>query len=128
MDKGRDLQYDAHGGFPADLRSLGLPVAGFPSLALNGKEALVGYGLLRSSGALGYGFFGGSVAQSIADNIGRDLELQVLPGGLNVLLGAITILGLSTEAAGDTAFAPRCHHRLVRRAAAMERSAACQGS
>eukprot|EP00439_Symbiodinium_sp_Y106_P014751 s2108_g2.t1 len=48
-------------------------------------------------GALGYGFFGGSVAQSIADNIGRDLELQVLPGGLNVLLGAITILGLSTK-------------------------------
>ena len=46
---------------------------------------------------LGYGFFGGSVAQSIADNIGRDLELQVLPGGLNVLLGAVTILGLSTK-------------------------------
>ena len=52
---------------------------------------------LESLGALGYGFFGGSVAQSIADNIGRDLELQVLPGGLNVFLGAITILGLSTK-------------------------------
>ena len=46
---------------------------------------------------LGYGFFGGSVAQSIADNIGRDLDLQVLPGGLNVFLGAVTILGLSTK-------------------------------
>mmetsp|Transcript_658 Transcript_658/g.1571 ORF Transcript_658/g.1571 Transcript_658/m.1571 type:complete len:426 (+) Transcript_658:73-1350(+) len=52
---------------------------------------------LLTFGALGYGFFGGSVAQSIADNIGRDLELQVLPGGLNVFLGAITILGLSTK-------------------------------
>ena len=29
--------------------------------------------------------------------LGRDLELQVLPGGLNVFLGAITILGLSTK-------------------------------
>ncbi|CAE7841994.1 AVT1D [Symbiodinium microadriaticum] len=52
---------------------------------------------LLTFGALGYGFFGGSIAQSIADNIGRDLELQVLPGGLNVFLGAITILGLSTK-------------------------------
>ncbi|CAE7587005.1 AVT1A [Symbiodinium necroappetens] len=82
---------------------------------------------LLTFGALGYGFFGGSVAQSIADNIGRDLELQVLPGGLNVLLGAIYNPWPQHEAAGDIAAAPRCHHRLVRRTAPMERSAADEG-
>ena len=52
---------------------------------------------LLSFGILGYGFFGSSVKQSIADNIGRDLALQPLPDAWNVLLGAATILGLSSK-------------------------------
>jgi vesicular inhibitory amino acid transporter len=52
---------------------------------------------LLTFGILGYGFFGDSVAQSIADNIGRDQDLQLRPGPLNLLLGAITILGLSSK-------------------------------
>mmetsp|Transcript_12907 Transcript_12907/g.24345 ORF Transcript_12907/g.24345 Transcript_12907/m.24345 type:complete len:418 (-) Transcript_12907:270-1523(-) len=52
---------------------------------------------LLAFGVLGYGFFGGSVAQSIADNIGRDLDLTILPGPINALLGMVTILGLSSK-------------------------------
>ncbi|CAE7558771.1 AVT1A [Symbiodinium sp. CCMP2592] len=48
-------------------------------------------------GGLGYVFFGGSVGQSIAVNIGRDLDLQLLPGSWHICLGAITIVGLSTK-------------------------------
>lgn len=52
---------------------------------------------LLAFGILGYGFFGGSVAQSIADNIGRDTELQLLPNALSAFLAAATILGLSSK-------------------------------
>lgn len=52
---------------------------------------------LLAFGVLGYGFFGSSVSQSIADNIGRDLHLQLLPNALSALLGAATILGLSSK-------------------------------
>eukprot|EP00439_Symbiodinium_sp_Y106_P053815 s2200_g7.t1 len=80
------------------LKAAGVPSAfGIALLCfLAHSEAPLIYQMMEDR-ALGYGFFGGSVAQSIADNIGRDLELQVLPGGLNVFLGAITILGLSTK-------------------------------
>ena len=52
---------------------------------------------LLAFGILGYGFFGNSVSQSIADNIGRDQHLQLLPNALSALLGAATILGLSSK-------------------------------
>lgn len=52
---------------------------------------------LLSFGILGYGFFGSSVAQSIADNIGRDLDLHLLPNALSAFLAAATIFGLSSK-------------------------------
>jgi len=52
---------------------------------------------LLAFGILGYGFFGGSVAQSIANNIGRDTDLQLLPNAFSASLAAATILGLSSK-------------------------------
>jgi len=52
---------------------------------------------LLSFGILGYGFFGSSVAQSIADNIGRGLDLHLLPNALSAFLAAATIFGLSSK-------------------------------
>ena len=48
-------------------------------------------------GGLGYMFFGSSVGQSIAVNIGRDLDLMLLPGSFHICAGAVIIVGLSTR-------------------------------
>ena len=48
-------------------------------------------------GGLGYMFFGSSLEQSIVVNIGRDLDLQLLPESWHICLGALTTVGHNTK-------------------------------